>query len=114
MPRPHRTILGWASHLWAMRLPLETKNSSSRFFNMLRSIPRLPAVSSAELTARVKYPFEIAFFLVLTALGLGIYHDYGIAWDEPAQREMGAVTLKHIDDRFAPPGHFDALEDYSE
>ena len=50
---------------------------------------------------RVKYPAQIVFFLVLLAVGLGLYCDYGISWDEPASRTNGAVTLKYVAERLA-------------
>ena len=42
----------------------------------------------------MKYPAQIVFFLVLLAVGLGVYRDYGISSDEPTSRINGAVTLK--------------------
>ena len=50
----------------------------------------------------MKYPAQIVFFLVLLAVGLGVYRDYGISWDEPTSRINGAVTLKYVAERFAP------------
>ena len=44
----------------------------------------------------------MVFFAVLLALGVGLYRDYGISWDEPHQRFTGAVTVKHLAERFAP------------
>jgi hypothetical protein len=42
------------------------------------------------------------FFLSLALLGLSIYRDYGISWDEATQRKTGMVTLSHLWDHFAP------------
>src|SRR5262249_42088555 len=50
----------------------------------------------------MKYRTKILFFLVLLAVGLGIYRDYGISLDEPRSRINGMVTLKYVADRFAP------------
>lgn len=50
----------------------------------------------------MKYAAQITFFLVLLAVGLGVYRDYGISWDEPRSRQNGMVTLKHVAERFAP------------
>ena len=50
----------------------------------------------------VKYPAQIIFFLILLAVELGVYRDYGISWDELTSRTNGAVTLKHVVERFAP------------
>src|SRR6516164_6893555 len=50
----------------------------------------------------VKRPAKIVFFLILVAVGLGIYRDYGISWDEPTSRLNGAVTLKYVAERLAP------------
>ncbi len=46
--------------------------------------------------------FVSLFFAALVALGLGIYRDYGVSWDEPQQREIGAVTVKYLAEKFAP------------
>ena len=50
----------------------------------------------------MKYAAQFVFFLVLLAVGLGVYRDYGISFDETAQRRIGAVTLKYVAERFAP------------
>jgi len=50
----------------------------------------------------VKYPIQTVFFLVLLAIGLGTYRDYGISWDEPLARFRGAVTLKYVAKCLAP------------
>jgi Dolichyl-phosphate-mannose-protein mannosyltransferase len=49
----------------------------------------------------MKYAAQIAFFLVLLAIELGIYRDYGISWDEPRSRINGLVTFKYVAERFA-------------
>lgn len=36
------------------------------------------------------------FFLCLLALGLFVYKDYGISFDEPAQRLIGITNLNHV------------------
>ena len=36
------------------------------------------------------------FFLCLFALGLFVYKDYGISFDEPAQRLIGITNLNHV------------------
>jgi hypothetical protein len=40
------------------------------------------------------------FFLSFLALGLLIYKDYGVSFDEPAQRLIGATNLNHIAHKF--------------
>jgi hypothetical protein len=52
----------------------------------------------------LKYPTQIVFFffLVLLAVGLGLYRDYGISWDEPETRTNGAVTYMYVAERVAP------------
>jgi hypothetical protein len=56
----------------------------------------------SEIKLPLKYAIQILFFLVLLALGLSIYRDYGISWDDSHQRLSGAVTLKYIVERVAP------------
>ena len=50
----------------------------------------------------MKYAAQIAFFLLLLAVGVGVYRDYGISWDEPESRQNGVVTLKYLAEHFAP------------
>jgi hypothetical protein len=44
----------------------------------------------------------LLLFLALFALGIALHRDYGISWDEPHQRYTGAVTVKHLAQRFMP------------
>src|SRR5262249_11876019 len=65
----------------------------------------------------MKYPTQIVFFLVLLAVGLGVYRDYGISWHEPVSRINGGATLKYVAERFAPSllkGATDKLESLNE
>ena len=41
-------------------------------------------------------------FALLLALGVALHRDYGLAFDEPRQRESGAVTVAYLTDLFAP------------
>jgi hypothetical protein len=38
----------------------------------------------------------LAFFGLLLVLGLGVYRDYGVSWDEPFQREYGRAAYAYI------------------
>jgi Dolichyl-phosphate-mannose-protein mannosyltransferase len=40
------------------------------------------------------------FFLLLLLVGIGLFRDYGISWDEPASRMNGGVTVKYIGEKF--------------
>jgi hypothetical protein len=42
------------------------------------------------------------FFTLLFLLGLGIYRDYNISWDEPIERNTGMVSLKYVGEIVAP------------
>ena len=52
----------------------------------------------------------VLFFFLLLIVGLSIYRDYGISWDEPIQRKLGLLayhyikegdpTLLHINERW--------------
>ena len=41
-----------------------------------------------------------AFFFALLILGMNIYKDYGISWDERVERLDGAVSLRYINQYF--------------
>ena len=36
------------------------------------------------------------FFIVFLLVGLSIYRDYGISWDEPRQRELGELSVNYV------------------
>jgi hypothetical protein len=38
----------------------------------------------------------LIFFLTLLAVGIGVYRDFGISWDEPFQREYGRAVYDYI------------------
>jgi hypothetical protein len=42
------------------------------------------------------------FFLFYLSLGLSIYKDYGVSWDEPVQRDIGIVSAKYVTSIFIP------------
>jgi len=44
----------------------------------------------------IHYSLPALFFSLLFALGLLIFDDYGISWDEAAQRYLGEVTFNYI------------------
>jgi len=50
--------------------------------------------------------FVLAFFLVYLAIGVSIYKDYGISWDEPSHREIADVTAKYLASFLMPGFHF--------
>src|ERR1700683_5217775 len=43
------------------------------------------------------------FFILLLLLGISLYRDYGISWDESKQRLTGAVTLNYLAEAFHVP-----------
>jgi len=44
----------------------------------------------------------LIFFLLYFALGVSIYKDYGISWDEPWHREIASVSAKYMASIFMP------------
>ena len=49
--------------------------------------------------------FVLTFFLVYLAIGVSIYKDYGISWDEPTHRQIASVTAKYLAS-FLMPGFY--------
>jgi len=47
----------------------------------------------------------IIFFLVYLAIGVSIYKDYGVSWDEPTHREIAGVSAKYLSSIFLPGFH---------
>jgi hypothetical protein len=56
-----------------------------------------------DLNKGIKYALVALFFLALLVLGLSVYRDYGISWDEANQRLTGAVTVKYLAEMFHIP-----------
>lgn len=50
--------------------------------------------------------FVLIFFLVYLTIGVSIYKDYGISWDEPTHREIASVTAKYLASFLIPGFHF--------
>lgn len=46
--------------------------------------------------------FVLIFFLVYLAIGISVYKDYGISWDEPWHREIAGVSAKYLASLFIP------------
>jgi Dolichyl-phosphate-mannose-protein mannosyltransferase len=45
----------------------------------------------------------LVVFAAVLLVGVAVHRDYGLSFDEPTQREIGAVTLKHLVQRFGLP-----------
>ena len=46
------------------------------------------------------------FFLAYLSVGLSIYQDYGVSWDEPESRKTGMVSVKYLSRIFVPEFDF--------
>lgn len=63
--------------------------------------------------------YVTAFFLCYLAIGIAVYKDYGISWDEPTHRQIALVNAKYLSSLFLPGFHptefagLPALADYS-
>lgn len=44
----------------------------------------------------------LIFFLAYLAIGISVYKDYGISWDEPTHRQIAGVTAKYLASLFMP------------
>lgn len=64
-----------------------------------------PRSNSFLLSGKKKYFYISIFFLIYLIIGVSIYKDYGISWDEPTHREIAAVTAKYLASIFTPDYH---------
>src|SRR5215470_5768419 len=55
------------------------------------------------MNKRIKYVSIGLFFSSLLLLGLSVYRDYGISFDEPRQRLTGGVTVNYLAETFHTP-----------
>ena len=46
--------------------------------------------------------YVLVFFLLYLSIGLSVYRDYGISWDEPMQWQHGIVSAKYLASVFLP------------
>jgi len=63
------------------------------------------------------YTVVVTFFLIFLLVGLSVYKDYGISWDEPYHRINAFVSVKYIADLISPGsfpqfGKYPPLHDY--
>ena len=54
------------------------------------------------MTPRVQRWVVFAYFLALVVLGLAVFRDYGVPWDEPRQRLIGGVSVRYVLQHVAP------------
>jgi len=54
------------------------------------------------VTPRVHRWAVFAYFLALLVLGLAVFRDYGVPWDEPRQHLIGRVSVRYVLQRVAP------------
>jgi hypothetical protein len=83
--------------------------------DMLPHIPELKdstAVDSALSTDRklpwlfnISRSYVLIFFLAYLTIGVSIYKDYGISWDERSHREIAIITAKYLSSLIMPDFH---------
>lgn len=49
-----------------------------------------------------QFVYVFTFFLVYLIIGISVYKDYGISWDEPTHRQIAMVTAKYVASIFVP------------
>ena len=54
------------------------------------------------MTPLVRRWAVFAYFLALLGLGLAVFRDHGVSWDEPRQRLIGAVSARYVLQTVAP------------
>lgn len=51
---------------------------------------------------RHSHAIVVVFFLLLLVVGISIFRDYGISFDEPVSRDNGGISYKYVMQRFFP------------
>jgi len=54
------------------------------------------------VTPRARRGVVFAYFMSLAVLGLAVFRDYGVPWDEPRQRLIGGVSVRYVLQHAAP------------
>src|SRR5215510_3886515 len=55
-----------------------------------------------EMNKNIKHWTVSGFFLLLLLVGIILFRDYGMSWDEVGCRSIGVMTLKYVAEEFAP------------
>jgi hypothetical protein len=82
----------------------EVENESSSY--------RVSGCMKFLFTLKKQYICVIAFFLIYLIIGISVYKDYGVSWDEPTHRQIAMVTVKYLASIFMPgyqPAEFTSL-----
>ncbi|MCX5822791.1 MAG: glycosyltransferase family 39 protein [Deltaproteobacteria bacterium] len=77
----------------------------------------LPTSKKLSWLFNIPRSYVLIFFLVYLTIGVSIYQDYGISWDEPVHREIASVTAKYLSSLIMPdfqPPEFAALPPLAE
>ncbi|QHJ08445.1 ArnT family glycosyltransferase [Hymenobacter busanensis] len=53
-----------------------------------------------------------SFFLAVLLLGLALFRDYGVSWDEPIDQYNGVVNVNYVGQQLGIPTLAEGLEDY--
>jgi hypothetical protein len=72
----------------------------------------LPTNKKLSWLFNIPRSYVLIFFLIYLTIGVSIYQDYGISWDEPIHREIASVTAKYLSSLIMPdfqPPEFAAL-----
>ena len=48
------------------------------------------------MTPRARRGVVFAYFMTLAVLGLAVFRDYGVPWDEPRQQLIGGVSVRYV------------------
>ena len=74
-------------------------------FFLHSALVTLIAASNRNLQEVSQMPRRVwtySFFSLLLLLGLCIYADYGLSWDEDLSRATGMVSLRYVAEKFSP------------
>ncbi len=52
--------------------------------------------------SKKKWLYVLIFFTSYLIIGLSVYKDYGIPWDEPTHREIAGVSVKYVASKILP------------
>ena len=65
-------------------------------------LSRLREFLRGYISANPRSFYVRGYFVLLLGLGLGLYQDYGVSWDEPVDRMNGMVSAKYVTSLLAP------------
>ncbi len=100
--RGHHRSIHLAGNSQNASIPAVPRALPEHVVSIASHVPGIEQQPAGRMREPIARFLVLLCFAALLMLGVAIYRDYGISFDESGQRVTGAVTVKHVIERFAP------------